>query len=173
MANSQAEVIIAEQALEAARKKQNVERRTQQVAKLKDVRKELSARTKEYDALAKRLLKGDEAKSDLEFEIAHWRAALNALEQQAPDAVRVRELSDDPGVLEYQESHAVLSKKLEALCAKRPQFYWIASTRVDAVNLAATINALTASERDLMRHLTGEIVRDYNDARGGSVRGVA
>jgi hypothetical protein len=167
------ETVLLEQQLKAARELDVRHKRTQQVSKLKDVRKELSARTKEYDAMARKLLKGDEAKSDLESEIAHWRAALHALEQQAPDAVRVSELSGDPGVLEYKESHAVLSKKLEAVCAKRPQFYWIAITRVDAVNLAATINALAASERDLMRHLTGELDSDYNDARGGSVRRVA
>jgi hypothetical protein len=170
---SNVEVVLAEQALEVARKKQRASQRTAQVSELRAVRKELVEKSKAYDALALKLSRAVDDKNDLEFEINHWREALNALEQGAPSAVRVRELSNDPLVISYHKEHAALTRKLEGLCAKRQQFFWIAATRVDAVQLAQQIAALQASERNLMRALTGELDGDHKDERGGTVRGVA
>lgn len=165
------EVILAEQKLEAARKRQRAEQRAQQVTQLKAVRKELATKNKAYDALARKIGKDIEGKGDLEREISHWRQELDAMEQRAPIAVKIPELSDDPDAIEHKKQYDALCKKIERLCEKRQQFFWIASGRIDAVNLANAIKSLQASESNLLRALTGELER--TSEASGTVRHVA
>jgi chromosome segregation ATPase len=164
---SNAEVILAEQALETARKRERAERRTKLIAELKEVRAELRTKRKAYALLEKKVLQGQAALDSIyssQMAIFDARGRLQSIRPEVADY-----LPNDESVIEWNSNINALDERLAKLREARSKLPNVQLLRMEGVQTHGIIQSLEWRETQILNECQNALAQ----VRVGGVHGVA
>jgi chromosome segregation ATPase len=143
------------------------QRRKNLVEQLATTRAELRVRRAEFAAL-ERTIKSAQAEVELhQRQFAAVVQVIAASEQQRPRAAQFLPAGADPDVDAWRRRHAALEEERERLIAKRATLPNLHLLRLEAVRLNDRITAVTSTQEDIERALSGVAGLPLPSERGG------